>query len=106
MHEGGDSPLCCLTGRIAFQKVGRSAHLSTLLMFFAPQAGEWAALARDVNSVAAKLITLKSCYPNADVFKIAAARPRLLLQSDQELVEGASKVRVPSAMSVLRCRGC
>jgi hypothetical protein len=49
-------------------------------------------LSEDVTAVANKLITLKELYPKADVFTMAASRPRTLLQSDQAIRENAAKV--------------
>jgi len=50
-------------------------------------------LAEDVNAIAQKLIALKTYYPTADMFKIVAQRPRLLLQKESQIVENAERVR-------------
>ena len=42
--------------------------------------------------MANKLITLKELYPKADVFTIAASRPRTLMQSEQAIKDNAAKV--------------
>ncbi|KAG2437656.1 hypothetical protein HYH02_011037 [Chlamydomonas schloesseri] len=59
---------------------------------------DWATVATDIESVAEKIIILKSLYPTADVFRIIFRKPKLLLQTPKRLQEdGAAILRLLSA---------
>lgn len=49
-------------------------------------------LAEDVKGAANKLVILKTIFPSADVFSITAARPKMLLQSEERITEDAQQV--------------
>jgi hypothetical protein len=57
------------------------------------KASEWASLAADVPTVAARLIALRTLYPKADAFAMVAARPRTLLLTEQQLETNAAEVK-------------
>ena len=44
--------------------------------------------------MANKLIALKTQYPGADVFRVVARLPRLMLRSTIQIEEDAAKVRL------------
>ncbi|KAF5830548.1 hypothetical protein DUNSADRAFT_14355 [Dunaliella salina] len=54
---------------------------------------QWADIVTDTNSVAAKLVALKGCYPNLDLVDLLQKYPKVLTLEAQELRENASKVR-------------
>lgn len=56
------------------------------------RASDWVVVVADVNSVAAKLIQLRTFYPKLDLTKLIAKRPKVLLQTSQEIEENATKV--------------
>ncbi|KXZ55259.1 hypothetical protein GPECTOR_3g398 [Gonium pectorale] len=57
------------------------------------RAADWAKLAKDVNQVALMLVTIKTSYPGANVGKIVAKAPKLLLKSPEALRSDAEVVR-------------
>ncbi|KAG1666685.1 hypothetical protein FOA52_013597 [Chlamydomonas sp. UWO 241] len=57
------------------------------------RASEWAAIASDVKRAASVVIVLKSEYPSADVSKIIARAPKVLLQSVEGLQNDAAEVK-------------
>lgn len=56
-------------------------------------AGSQVTVVADVDAVAERLVTLKALYQNADIFAMVAARPKLLLQSVDQIQEDGRKVR-------------
>lgn len=50
-------------------------------------------LAEDVEAIANKLIILKTFYPSADIYKIVSHRPKILLQSHNNIAQNAKQVR-------------
>ncbi|KAI8472456.1 MAG: hypothetical protein J3K34DRAFT_519785 [Monoraphidium minutum] len=54
---------------------------------------DWVGLAANVSAVAAKLILLRTLYPNADVFSMVIARPKTLLLSETALEADAAEVQ-------------
>jgi|APGre2960657404_1045060.scaffolds.fasta_scaffold44837_2 hypothetical protein len=82
------------------------ASLVELLPALAPnldrmRASDWAVLATDVNGVMAQLIALKTAFPTADVGRIVAAAPRLLLRGEAALKADAAQARRPAARRLL-----
>ncbi|KAG2495787.1 hypothetical protein HYH03_006031 [Edaphochlamys debaryana] len=53
------------------------------------RAADWAKLAKDVNKVAHMLVTLKACYPGANVGRIVARAPKLLLGQPEQVQKDA-----------------
>lgn len=60
-----------------------------------------AKLLRDIDSVVAVVIALKTHYPKVDIANIIKRKPKLLLSTQQRVEEDAQKVKPPSA--VLSC---
>jgi hypothetical protein len=73
------------------------------LNLFKMRAADWLAVSSDVNAAAARLITLKTLYPSADVFKLVSARPRVLLYSEAELRADAAEVHALLAKCASVC---
>lgn len=67
--------------------------LPNLINLHKMKAADWVSLSDDVNGAATKLIALKSEFPKADVFSLMASRPKTLLQTEQQLVDNAKKVK-------------
>uniref|UniRef100_A0A6S8P9P5 Uncharacterized protein n=1 Tax=Dunaliella tertiolecta TaxID=3047 RepID=A0A6S8P9P5_DUNTE len=72
--------------------------LESLLPDLAPnldkmKASSWVVLIQDVNSVAQTLIVLKSYYPRANISKVIARSPKILLQSSKQVEEDALEVQ-------------
>ncbi len=49
-------------------------------------------MSEDVPGVAQKIITLRTIWAGADVFRIVAARPRTLMQPLQSIIANAQQV--------------
>lgn len=56
------------------------------------KASDWAKLLRDIDSVVAVVIALKTHYPKVDIANIIKRKPKLLLSSQQRVDEDATKV--------------
>ncbi|GIL74326.1 hypothetical protein Vretifemale_4374 [Volvox reticuliferus] len=57
------------------------------------RAGDWAKLAKDINKVATMLVVIKTCYPGANVGRIVAKVPKVLLKSPEAVSADAAVVR-------------
>jgi hypothetical protein len=57
------------------------------------KASDWAKLLRDIDSVVAVVIALKTHYPKVDIANIIKRKPKLLLSSQQRVEEDALKVK-------------
>lgn len=57
------------------------------------KASDWLSVLLDVDAVAEKVVLLKAFYPAADVSRIVALRPKLLLSSTKDIEEDALKVK-------------
>eukprot|EP00877_Chromochloris_zofingiensis_P010478 jgi/Chrzof1/5684/Cz16g11180.t1 len=57
------------------------------------KAADWVTLAEDVEAIANKLIILKTFYPSADIYKIVSHRPKILLQSHNNIAQNAKQVK-------------
>lgn len=68
------------------------ALLPNLINLNRMKASDWALLAGNVPAVANKLILLKTLFPDVDIFKVVALRPRTLLQTEASIRENAQKV--------------
>lgn len=63
------------------------------------KARDWAALLLEPNAVAVKLVTLKASFPTADLARILAEMPRLLLDDVAKIQSNAAQVRSRGAPS-------
>ncbi|KAL6745766.1 hypothetical protein V8C86DRAFT_2967544 [Haematococcus lacustris] len=57
------------------------------------KAADWLAITADTGQLALKLVALKELYPRANMQKVLAAQPRLLLKSSAQLSDDAAAVR-------------
>lgn len=57
------------------------------------RASDWAKLVADVDKVAAALVILKTAYPSANVSRIIAKAPKVLLQPLETIRDNADKVK-------------
>lgn len=57
------------------------------------KASDWAKLLRDIDSVVAVVIALKTHYPKVDIANIIKRKPKLLMSSQQRVDEDALKVK-------------
>lgn len=67
--------------------------LPGLINLYKMKASDWVAMGEDVNAMANKLVLLKTYYPQADIFRIVAQRPKTLMQSDAVIKDNAEKVK-------------
>jgi hypothetical protein len=67
-----------------------------------PSPATQARLLVDINSVAEKVILLKTCYPSADLAKVLMANPKVLKQSKEDLASNAAQVS-PAACVLDAC---
>ncbi|PNH11956.1 hypothetical protein TSOC_001166 [Tetrabaena socialis] len=80
------------------QLIANLEAMEALLPELAPdvnkmRAADWARLAKDVTQVAMMLVVIKTAYPGANVGRIVAKAPRLLLKSPQVVAADAEVVR-------------
>ncbi|GLC46404.1 hypothetical protein PLESTF_001539100 [Pleodorina starrii] len=68
------------------------ALLPGVLSLHRMKPSDWAVVASDVNSLAEKIILLKSLYPTADIFKIVFKKPKLLLLPNAKLEQDAAAI--------------
>lgn len=67
--------------------------LPGLINLFKMKPADWAAIALDVDEVAAKLVSLKTIFPTANAFKIVSKTPKMLLRSTDDVTKDAEKVK-------------
>lgn len=71
-----------------------------------------AKLLRDIDSVVAVVIALKTHYPRVDIANIIKRKPKLLLSTQQRVEQDAQKVKLAAALhcvvlwKVLSCTAC
>jgi hypothetical protein len=63
-----------------------------------------AKLLRDIDSVVAVVIALKTHYPKVDIANIIKRKPKLLLSSQQRVEEDALKVSIAMQCSMVQQR--
>jgi hypothetical protein len=67
------------------------------------KASDWAKLLRDIDSVVAVVIALKTHYSKVDIANIIKRKPKLLLSSQQRVDEDAQKVCGTAGSASLVC---
>lgn len=85
------------------------ALLPNVLSLHRMKPSDWATVASDINSVAEKVILLKSLYPSADIFRIIFRRPKLLLLTPDRIRSDAQEVlrllsRAPNPCAILEAQ--